>query len=402
MSRVTTAVVFDRKHVANRDTEGTLEIRITANRKSYWISTGVRVLPKQWAGVVVHRSDADALNERIRTMIRRVAEEVNVYVLDQRELDIKAIRERLFAVKHENNEKVDHFLTWIDEQIRQLNVRDGTRSHFRTMQHRLEEFGKMRQWRDITTAVIYEWDAWLHTIKKPQSKGDIQAGREPECISDAAVHNYHKDLKSLLARAVRMDKLELNPYDKLRGEFKKCDKESTEFLTDDEMRAFESLHPLEGSQMAMARDLFVFQMYTGLSYSDTQIFDIQDYKKVNGRWVNVGERIKTGVAYVSQLLPPVIDVLERYGWQAPKISNVKYNKCLKVLGVAAGIRQPVHSHLARHTFATWMLRNGVPIEHVSKMVGHTNIRQTQRYAKVEPSAVYDDFERVGKTLNRDE
>ena len=148
----------------------------------------------------------------------------------------------------------------------------------------------------------------------------------------------------------------------------------------------------------MARDLFVFQMYTGLSYSDAQAFDINDYKKVkveNGeRWVSIGNRIKTGVAYVSQLLPPVIDVLERHQWQVPKVANAQYNESLKVIQQALGIKTRLHSHLARHTFATWMLRNGVPIEHVSKMVGHTNIRQTQRYAKVMPKAVYDDFEKV--------
>ena len=60
----------------------------------------------------------------------------------------------------------------------------------------------------------------------------------------------------------------------------------------------------------------------------------------------------------------------------------------------AGIKTRLHSHLARHTFATWMLRHGVSIENVSKMLGHTNIKQTQRYAKVQAQAVYDDFERI--------
>jgi integrase len=152
--------------------------------------------------------------------------------------------------------------------------------------------------------------------------------------------------------------------------------------------------------MAMARDLFVFQMYTGLSYSDSQAFDIADYKQVNGKWVNVGERIKTGVAYVSQLLPPVVEILERYNWQTPRINNVQYNQSLKVIQQALGFTSKLHSHLARHTFATWMLANGVPLEHVSKMVGHSNIRQTQRYAKVLPKAVYDDFEKVAAKMEK--
>ena len=400
MNNYTTAVIFDRKKKANKNTEGLLEIRISANRKSYYISTGMRVLPKQWAGTVLHRADAETLNERLGSMVRKVSEQVTHCMAEGKEIDVATIREQLFEVKNPRASKPDVLLNWIDEQIAALNVKDGTRQHFRVMQKRLEVFGRMKQWEDLTTENIYEWDAWLHTLPKPQSKGDIQAGRKPEYISSASVHNYHKDLKSLLSRAVKMGKLDRNPYDRLRGEFKKCESESTEYLTEEEMKALESLHPLPGTQMAMARDLFVFQMYTGLSYSDSQAFDIKDYKQVNGKWVNVGERIKTGVAYVSQLLPPVVEILERYNWQTPKINNAQYNACLKVIQQALGFTSKLHSHLARHTFATWMLSNGVSLEHVSKMVGHTNIRQTQRYAKVMPTAVYDDFERVAEKLKK--
>jgi integrase len=400
MNNYTTAVIFDRKKKANKDTEGLLEIRISANRKSYYISTGVRVLPKQWAGVVLHRADAETLNDRLGKMVRKVSEEVTRCMGDGLEIDVTAIKEKLFEVKNPRTTEPDVLLNWIDAQIAALNVKDGTRQHFRVMQKRLEAFGCIRQWEDLTIENIYEWDAWLHKLPKPQSKADVQANAKPEPITAQTVHNYHKDLKSLLSRAVKMGKIEQNPYDRLRGEFKKCDNESTEYLTEEEMKALESLRPLPGTQMAMARDLFVFQMFTGLSYSDSQAFDIADYKQVNGKWVNVGERIKTGVAYVSQLLPPVVDILERYNWQTPKINNTKYNACLKVIQQALGFTPKLHSHLARHTFATWMLANGVPLEHVSKMVGHSNIRQTQRYAKVLPKAVYDDFEKVAAKMEK--
>jgi site-specific recombinase XerD len=104
------------------------------------------------------------------------------------------------------------------------------------------------------------------------------------------------------------------------------------------------------------------------------------------------------LAYVSQLLPPAVKVLEKYGWEIPKMDNADYNHHLKALQTMAGIKTRLHSHLARHTFATWMLRNGASIENVSKMLGHTNITQTQRYAKVQAQAVYDDFEKVSASM----
>jgi site-specific recombinase XerD len=108
--------------------------------------------------------------------------------------------------------------------------------------------------------------------------------------------------------------------------------------------------------------------------------------------VAVGERIKTGVSYVSQLLPQAVEVLSRYGMQVPKVGNSQYNESLKVIQQALGIRTRLHSHLARHTFATRMLRAGAKIENVSRMLGHTNITQTQRYAKVLAESVQEDFD----------
>ena len=221
------------------------------------------------------------------------------------------------------------------------------------------------------------------------------------------MHNYHKDFNALLSRAVRFGIIDQNPYSVLTGEFPKGEYESVEYLTEEEISAIESLHPMTGTQVAMARDLFVFQMYTGLSYSDAQAFDINDYKKTKvtdkdgkktERWVHIGERIKTGVPYVSRLLPPAVEVLERYGWQVPNIGNTQYNLSLKVIQQALGIRTKLHSHLARHTFATRMLAMGAKLENVSKMLGHTKITQTQRYAKVLAESVHEDYDKMEEKL----
>jgi integrase len=207
-------------------------------------------------------------------------------------------------------------------------------------------------------------------------------------------------LKTLLNRALSFDKIDRNPYDKLKGKFKRGDRENVEYLTEEEMKRFEAIILPKGSVLDIVHDLFIFQMYTGLPYSDMQAFDANDYKWDGKAWKNVGERIKTGVPYVSQLLPPAVRVLEKYGWEIPQMSNADYNRHLKSLGQMAGIKTRLHSHLARHTFATYMLRNGVKIENVSKMLGHTNITQTQRYAKVLAQSVHDDFDMIAVKLGR--
>ena len=346
--------------------------------------------------MIVNRPDADALRTRLNIIYHKIEAEINAAINEGSKIDVADIKRRAWVLMAD--ESSTSFLEWCRDQLEQLTYSEGTLKHYQTMLARLYDFDTIRRWSDVTVENIYKWDAYLHKINKPQSDADIKAGKPAEPISDGAIYNYHKCLKALLNRAVLFDRIKQNPYDRLKGKFKRGDRERIDYLTDEEMAAFESLHPVAGSKMAMARDLFVFQLYTGLAYSDTQNFDIGDYKLIDGVWKNTGERIKTGVAYTSQLLPPVVEILERYGWQVPKLDNSDYNLCLKALGMACGIERPLHSHMARHTFATWMLRHGVPIEHVSKMLGHTNITQTQRYAKIVASDIHDDFDRIAEKL----
>lgn len=393
------AIVFDHRKRTQKGKEGPLELRFIMNRKAYYISTGVRVRASEFRyGKIVGRNDADTLNGRLNALIDAAHVEITRCIQDKIPIDVACIRHKLYG-QNENEDIEVSFLEWMKVEIFQIRVKAGTLKHYKTLFDRLCQFNKIVEWKDLTTANIYKWDAWLHTLKKDQRDSDKKAGRTKEFLSDAAVYNYHKCLKAILNRAVLVELLEQNPYDKLKGKFSRGDQENLEFLTDDEVEAFMNIKPTTGSSLDISRDLFVVQLYTGMSFSDMQSFNIKDYQLVDGKWMNVGRRVKTGVTYVNQLLPPVVEVLEKYKMQVPKIDNSTYNKCLKMLGVAAGIEKKMHSHLARHTFATWMLRNDVRIEHVSKMLGHKNIVTTQRYAKVLAQDVRKDFDMIEEKLN---
>ena len=386
---ITTNIVFDHKKRGKDTDERPLEVRITIDGKSYYVNTGIKVRRSEWkAGVIVNRPNSDKMNTRLNLIYSKIEDEVNACIAEGRNIDVADIRRRAWVMQVDDEST--SLLDWISEQIDMLTFASGTLQHYRTMQTRLIEFDGIRRWKDLTIENIYKWDAWLHKLRNQ---------KDDDTISDGAIYNYHKCLKALLNRAVLFGRLDQNPYDRLRGKFKRGDRERIDYLTEDEMAAIESLHPKPGSKMSIARDLFVFQMWTGLSFADAQNFSIEDYKLIDGVWRNVGERIKTGVPYTSQLLPPVVEILERWNWKVPKFDNGYYNNFLKLIGEACGIERPLHSHMARHTFATWMLRHGVPIEHVSKMLGHTNIKQTQRYAKIVAADIHDDFDKIAKKLN---
>lgn len=385
-----TSIIYDRKKQAEGDREGTLEVRIGINRKYYYFSTGIRVMRKHWAGAVVKRPDADALNNRLGIIVRRINEKVNEFIDAQQPIDIEAIRSYIYTGSSVNVEKND-LMAWIEKEIPLLNVSNGTRKHYWLLLDRLKAFGKLKTLTDLTVENIYEWDAWLHQMANVNSKDDQGT------LSNGTIHNYHKHLKAMLNRAVTFGIIQASPYARLVGKFRSGEDESVEYLTEEEMQLILDTHPVPGTQMETVRDLFVIQMFTGLAYSDVQALDIRNYHKEGDAWVSNGKRIKTGVPFVSQLLPPVVEVLERHGWQVPQIPNQKYNAQLKTFGNVIGIGG-LHSHLARHTFATYMLSNDVKLQNVMRMMGHKKIQQTLRYAKVIAKDVQDDYGMIAEKL----
>ena len=397
------SLVYDHHKRTPKGEEGPVEVRVTVNRKPYYINTGVRVRKERLVGNCIrddeHSNDADLLNERLTTIIGLVEKEVNRCLEQRMPINVADIRDRVWNIQADKKDEGDEptLIKWIKDYVATADMAKNTRLHYLTVTRRLMEYGKILRWEHLTVDNIYAWDVWLRHQEVPLTKNQKAAGLEPQLISSDSVYNYHKYLKSAINKAMKFRILAVNPYDQLKGTFKRTKRDVVDYLTEDQMRKVMELTPVPGSQAAMALDLFIFQMFTGLSYSDTQIFDISQYRQIDGKWLHVGQRVKTGVPYVSQLLPPVVEMLERNGWQVPKMNNQRYNQMLKAIGMVIGIEN-MHSHMGRHTFATYMLSNGAKIENVSRMLGHTNITQTQRYAKVLAKDVHDDFDKIAKKL----
>ena len=396
------SLVFDHRNRTAKNEEGPVEVRVTVNRKPYYINTGVRVRKARLVGNCVRddatSNDADMLNERLTTIVAIVEKEVNKCLEARKPISVADIKTKVWdLVPMPDTEISPTIVRWIEEYTRTANIANNTRLHYLTVARRLLEFGEMVRWEQLTVDNIYAWDVWLRHQEVPLTKNQKAAGMEPQMISSDSVYNYHKYLKATINKAMKFQILTANPYDQMKGMFKRTKRDVVDYLTEAQMKKVMALTPVPGSQAALALDLFTFQMFTGLGYADTQIFDISQYRNIDGKWMHIGQRVKTGVPYVSQLLPPVVEVLERNGWQVPKMNNQRYNQMLKAIGMVIGIEN-LHSHMGRHTFATYMLSNGAKIENVSRMLGHTNITQTQRYAKVLAKDVHDDFDKIAKKL----
>ena len=397
------SLVFDHRGRTQKGEEGPIEIRVMVNRKPYYINTGVRARKSRLFGNQLrddrYSNDADVLNERLSAIVEKVEREVNKCIEEHRAIDVAEIKRNVWDLTPANgDDDTPTMINWIKGFIAKTNLSKSTKKRYVTVCNRLLAYGKMVRWEQLTVENIYAWDAWMRAQPITLTENQKMAGVEQATISEDSMYNYHKCLKAAISKAMKLDIVTANPYDKMKG-VKRVNRDSVDYLTEDQMQKILDLTPVPGSQAAMARDLFIFQMYTGLGYADTQIFDIGNYREIDGKWRFIGERVKTGVSYVSMLLPPAVDVLKRNGWRLPKMNNQRYNQMLKAIGMVIGIER-LHSHMARHSFATYMLSNGAKIENVSRMLGHTSVKQTERYAKVLAKDVYDDFEMVAKKLEK--
>lgn len=395
---ITTTIIYNHRQRIGKDGTAPVEVRIIVDRKSYYINTGVRVRPREWKfGMVVNRGDADTLNDRLRLMLERVDRQVNDCLYHGQQINAADIRKRVWAPDGRRIiETGEDMLSWMDAEIRKLHVVKRTKDHYFVTLLALTESGIMRNWSDLTIENIHRWDDYLHSIKKHQTEAEIKAHKPVEYIKQCTVRNYHKDIKALLARALNVGIIAANPYDRMKGEIKRGDKETVEFLTDEERERIENLTMTEGSTINTVRDMFLFQCYTGMAYSDMMAFRLEKCQKDGDKLTYSAPRIKTGVTFYISLLPKALDIVKKYGGKIPKVADQTCNANLKTIADITGITKKVTTHVGRHTFATWMLRQQVPMERVQKMLGHSSITQTQRYAKVLAEDVYGEFDRISK------
>lgn len=392
---VKTAIVFDHRGRAHGKEEGPLEIRFTVNRKAYYISTGVRVPADDWfSGKVADIPGWDIMDKRIRLIQERLERAINQCLENGEAIDPKLLRERVLGP--DDGDASEPFADWALKMIQTYNVNETTRAFYNIFIDRLHEFGKIVSCSDITPEKIMEFDTWLRQRPARIKSFEAAKGKVVPRIKDSTVNNYHRMFKTLIRSAVRFRKLTSNPYEVLGSMIKRPRKSDVDFLPLDDLAKIEACHPTEGSVMEIVRDLFLLQTYTGMAYGDIIAFDISKYHNDNGVWRAVLPRRKTGEPFVSQLLPQAVAILEKYRMKVPYMDKTWYNKMLKPLGEVLGIKTKLTTHVARHTFGTMMLQKNVRIEHVSKMMGHTNITTTQIYAKVLAGDVYASYDEVAK------
>lgn len=367
-------LVHNRRH---HDGDSCIEIRITYDRKQKYISTGVFVSSQEWKnGRIVGRQDALYLNQMIDKMVYGLRQ----IILDSSSegtVDLNSIIQ-----KYNDSKKTENFIDFCKRraEIRKYGNTKDSQERYDRFIRMFTSWGRMTDYHDINESNIIAYDRYL------KSKG----------LKDYSKwNNYHRFLNSFIMDAMDEGLIQKNPYRWIN--INKGKKTGTSrYLTPEEFnKIVHTEMPLES--LSKIKDLFIFQTYTCLSYSDLKDFNVENIKEINGMKVYIGKRKKTSHRFTIPLIKPALEILNKYNEKLPIISNVRYNDHLKRIATAAGIDKPISTHWARHTGATLLLNEGIDMNIIAKICGHSSTRITEQvYAKMLDETVVEAVSKIDK------
>ena len=357
------SLVYDRYKKASPTRKASIEIRISYNRKQKYISTGIRVFSNQWRKNRIVNSENDIiLNKGLDNILNKIRQALyDMY--NEGNIDIFHISDKI------NKSNLPCVLDYFKQrsQIKKYGKSKDTQKRYDRFIKLFTIWGGIKYFTDITEENILLYDQYL-----------LAQGMK----NYSKWQNYHRFLNSFIIDAMEEGYLSKNPYKWVNINKGKNNDGLSKFLTSEEFYRIKNAK-LNTESLNKVRDVFVFQTYTCLSYTDLKDFDISKIKTINGMKVYIGRRDKTDKEFTIPLLKPAIAVLDKYKNKLPIISNVKYNAYLKIVAQFVGIDKPITTHWARHTGATLLLNEGIPMKIVSKICGHSSMKITEKiYAKL--------------------
>ncbi len=388
-------IFFIRKSRSEKNTNSLIYLRITINGSRAQMSISRTIPLNRWNSSKGRAKGTSKESKEINDHIEKLT--YNLNKIHQKFMDnaqlitpnkmIRALNgvdhsdRKALEIFKEHNENLDQL---IGKDISKASAQRYWTCHNHLQQFIREQFNeKDYRLKDIDYSFITKFEHFLKTKRN--------------CNHNSAL-KYVNNFKKIIRIALANKWMTHDPLINYRVKFEPVERE---FLSQEEVDTLWTKE-LHFDRLILVRDMFVFSCYTGLAYSDVEKLSKSDISLgIDGsRWIRIN-RTKTGTKSSIPLLPVAEQILERYADHPevenserviPVFSNQKSNAFLKEIAIMCGITKPLTTHLARHTFATTItLTNGVPIETVSRMLGHQSLRTTQHYAKIVDRKISDDM-----------
>ncbi|MCX8532670.1 site-specific integrase [Chryseobacterium luquanense] len=395
MNKTFNLLFFIKKNKIRTNGTAPIYLRITIDGKAADIAAKRYIDPQKW-DFKTHKAlgntqEAKTLNLYLKTLEQRIYDSHYLMLKEEDFVTSESLKSKLLGTDISTRMLIPIFQDHNDkvEALVGQDFAPETLERYKTSLKHTQEF---LIWKykasdiDITKidhAFIMDYDFWLRSVRK--------------CANNTAV-KYIKNFKKIVRLCMANGWLSKDPFLSYKAKLKVVERP---YLTKEEIQTIYEKE-FASDRLIQVRDIFLFSCYTGLAYVDV--------KKLTKSNVNIGidgdqwiftHRQKTDTSTRVPLLPLAQELILKYEDHPecvnsnvlfPVLSNQKMNSYLKEIVNVCGINKELTFHIARHTFATTVtLSNGVPIESVSKMLGHTNIKTTQHYAKILDKKVSDDM-----------
>lgn len=388
-----------------KDEMATVYARITVNGRRTEISLKSKVSINNWdeakGRAKGKRQEIVKLNshmEQVRSLIFDCYQEL---IQQNKPVSVDAVKAKYLG---EDIEEAMTLLKMIEyhKQVAIGKLAPGTMKNYYTTENYLKKFVKHQYKKsdisldELNYRFILDFENFLINYESVDHH---------KSLNNNGVMKHMERLRKIVNMAVMMDLLEKDPFSKYKLHF---DKVERGHLTKEELKIL-SKKSFKIERLQSVLDMFLFSCHTGLAYID--IFNLTQeniVKGIDGRDWLMTNRQKTNTTVRVPLLPEAVQLIKKYkdhpvalakGTLFPVVSNQRMNGYLKEIAEICGINKNFTFHLARHTFATTVtLSNGVPIESVSKMLGHTSIRTTQIYAKVVEHKLSEDMQNLRERM----
>ena len=401
MKSVFKAAFYLRSNHVNKDGKSMVMLRCSLNgERANFGSTGIGVDPKTWdctkSRVKGKNTEALSTNLQLSNLEDLVTSLYYKYEKTDK-LSLERIKQDYLGKTVSTETIMELFEAHNEDVKKQVGCGGLSTTSYSKYELVRKRFAQMilKQYRrkdlrltEVTPFVIHDFELYLRT----------EIGQSPNTATKTL-----KTFKSVILFGIRNGLMTNNPFANIRFHLKGVDRG---YLEDDELNRLMNKE-IGNKRLSLIRDLFVFSCFTGLAYIDLANLKGENIVTLNGvEWIK-GRRVKTGTLInvvlldiPKRLILKYTDDKRRKEHLFPIISNQKMNEYLKEIAAICDIDKNLTCHIARHTFATMALSKGVPIESVSKMLGHTNIRTTQIYAKVTDKKIEHDMEGLAEQMGK--
>ncbi len=405
MTKNTLGIIFYLKRQKSKNGKAPIYARITVDGKRAEISIKKDIEINNWnyvKGLAKGKGEEiKSLNTYLEQIRSRMVECYQNLQLKKQPITAEAIKNLFLGVKEKEHTLMNLF-DYHNEQMK-YSLENNTLLHYNTTKTYFQNY--LKQSLKISDIYLSELNYnFLVGYERFMKESESLDPKKP-CRHNTIMKHIQR-LRKIVNMALKNEWIEKDPFVKFKQTFNRS---TREYLTEEELTAIEA-KDYSIVRLQYAKDLFVFSCYTGLAYIDSFNLTPQNLTiGIDGKYWITTCRKKTDQPVRIPLLPKAIKIIEKYkthpsviakGKLLPTYSNQKLNSYLKEIADFCGVKKVLTFHIARHTFATTVtLTNGVPIETVSKLLGHTNIKTTQIYAKVIEKKVSLDMDLLEKKLD---